>query len=92
MPKIQVTHPHTLDSATVKSRMEAVQADLTSRYGLSFQWNGDTELKVSGKGVKGSITFHPKEVAVKLDLSLIYSPMKSTIEKKLRSKLAEQLG
>ena len=92
MPKIQVTHPHSLDPATVKSRLESVQADLTSRYGLSFQWNGDTELKVSGKGVKGSITLHPKEVRVKLDLSLLLAPMKGTIENKLRTKLAEEIG
>jgi|AMFO01.1.fsa_nt_gi putative polyhydroxyalkanoic acid system protein len=92
MPKIEVNHAHSLEADAVKARMEAVQADLASRYGLKFDWRSDTELAVSGKGVKGTITLRPKEVAVKLDLSMLLSPMKGKIESKLRSKLAEELG
>ena len=91
MAHIEVTQSHALELAEVKTRMESVQAELTEKYGLAFKWESDTLVKVSGKGVKGTITCDTSKVDVKLDLSLLLRPMKGKIDSKLREALAEKL-
>lgn len=91
MPKIDVSQSHSLTPAEAKARMEKVQAELTQKYGLAFTWEGDARLKVSGKGVKGTIDLSPTQVVVSLDLSLLLSPVKGKIESRLREQLSEQL-
>lgn len=91
MAKIDITQSHTLPIAEARTRMQKVQAELTEKYGLSFTWEGDSLLKVSGKGVKGTIGLSATQVSVLLDLSLILTPLKGKIESRLREQLTEQL-
>ncbi len=91
MANIEVTQPHSLELPEVKSRMESVQSELTQKYGLEFNWESDSQVKVSGKGVKGTIVVDGSKVEVKLDLSLLLRPMKGKIESRLTEQLAEKL-
>lgn len=91
MAKIDVTQSHSLPAAEARTRMQKVQAELTEKYGLTFTWEGDSQVKVSGKGVKGTIQLSASQVSVLLDLSLLLTPLKGTIESRLRQQLAEQL-
>ncbi|MDY0003177.1 MAG: polyhydroxyalkanoic acid system family protein [Polyangia bacterium] len=91
MAKIEVVQNHALPLPEARTRMEKVQAELTAKYGLSFQWEGEQQLKVSGKGVKGTIQLGATQVSVLLDLSLLLSPLKGKIESRLREQLTEQL-
>lgn len=91
MAKIDVTQSHSLPIEEAKLRMEKVQAELTQKYGLSFSWEGDRRVQVSGKGVKGTIQLTETQVSVNLDLSFILTPVKGKIESRLREQLVEQL-
>lgn len=91
MAKIEITQGHALPKPEVRTRMEKVQAELTEKYGLAFAWDGETQMKVSGKGVKGTIQLGDTQVSVLLDLSLLLSPFKGKIESRLREQLALQL-
>ncbi len=91
MAHIEVSQSHSLDIPEVKSRMEAVQAELTAKYGLEFTWQSDALVKVSGRGVKGTITVDASTVDVKIDLPLVLRPLKGKIDSRLREQLVEKL-
>ena len=61
------------------------------RYGLDSRWNG-TVLEVSRKGVSGAVSFLAGRVRVKMDISLLLSPLAGAIEKGLRGEITSALA
>ena len=55
---------------------------------LSISITATTNVSCNG-GANGTINIEPNQVRVNLDLSFVLSPMKDTIEKKIKDELAK---
>lgn len=91
MPKIRVEHPHSMDVAEVRRRMDQALEDLKNRHDLKVTWEGDRRAKLKRTGVEGFAEIKDNSVIVDLDLSFVLSPLKSKIESRLKEKLAQNL-
>lgn len=91
MPKVDIAHSHNLTAAEAKTRLEKMSSELSAKYGLTSTWLSDTEAKVERTGATGKIKIEANRVTVNLDLSFVMSPMKSTIETKIKEELKKNL-
>jgi putative polyhydroxyalkanoate system protein len=89
MPKIEFSQNHSLDAGELKKRLDGMSKELSDKYEIKSKWVSDTKAEVSRSGVTGSINIEPTKVTVALDLSFMMSPLKGTIEEKLRAKLGD---
>jgi len=87
MPKLSIQHPHKLPAAEARKKLEKLSADLSDKYGLKSHWTSDTEARVERTGATGHIRIQPEAVVVDLDLSFALSPLKGTIETRVRDEL-----
>jgi putative polyhydroxyalkanoate system protein len=58
---------------------------------LTGSWMGN-RYEFKRTGVKGSVNIQPSQVAVEVDLSIVFSPLKGKVEEAVREKLAEELA
>ncbi len=87
MPKLEITQSHSGTAEEAKTKLDTLSKELSSKYGLSSKWVSDTEAKVERTGATGTIKIEPKQVKVNLDLSFALTPIKSTVEEKIKSEL-----
>jgi len=87
MPKVNIEQSHKLPAAEAKKSLDGLSADLADKYGLTSRWLSDTEAKVERTGVSGTIKIEPQRVLVNLDLSFALTPLKGTIESRIRDEL-----
>lgn len=87
MPKVQISQSHNVTAADARQRLEKLSKELGDKYGLNSHWHSDTEAKVERSGAKGTIKIQPKEVVIDLDLSFAMTPVKGTIEKRIKEEL-----
>lgn len=92
MPKIEVIQSHNLTAEEVRKRMEQLNHELGSKYNLTSTWVSPTEAKVERTGATGKISIEPKQVSITLDLSFALSPLKSSVESKIKEILQKALG
>jgi putative polyhydroxyalkanoate system protein len=92
MPKLNIERSHTLDAATVKTRLQGLSDKLAAKYGLTSTWKSDTEAEVKGTGATGKITCSTNKVSVMIDLSFALSMMKGKIEEKVQKELDAALA
>lgn len=92
MPKVLIKQSHALPVATVKEKIDKLNQDLGSQYGLTSKWVSDSKAEVERSGVSGSITISAGEVVVDLDLSFLLSPLKSKVEDQIKDELAKMLA
>ena len=64
---------------------------LASEYNAKCDWNGD-ELAFSSTGVKGKLHIAEDEVEIKVDLGLVFRPLKSKIESGIVAQLDDIIG
>ncbi|MFO0574891.1 MAG: polyhydroxyalkanoic acid system family protein [Polyangia bacterium] len=89
MPKLEITQSHKVSAEEAKKRLENLSQELSEKYGLSSTWKSATQAEVKRTGANGTINIEPNQVRVNLDLSFVLSPMKDTIEKKIKDELAK---
>lgn len=92
MPKLTIAHPHKLDSGEVKQRLEKLNQQLSSKYGISATWTTPTRATFNRTGASGSIECGTDRVVVNVDLSFALSPVKGKVEERIRSELAKALA
>lgn len=92
MPKINVTHPHTVPAAEARQKLERLGQDLSDKYGLTSRWISDTVAEVKRTGVTGTIKIEAQRVLVDLDLSFALSPIKGTVETRIKDELKNLFG
>lgn len=91
MAKIRLSKRHGDDKAAARAKVEKAIQDPVTKFGLSKQWVGDT-LKVSGKGMNGSLTVGDTSVDIDMDLGLPASMVSSKIEAQLKAELDKAFG
>ena len=87
MAKLQISQPHNCTAEEARQRIDKLSKDLGDKYGLTSKWQSDTEAKVERTGAKGSIKVAANQILVELDLSFAMSPLKGTIEKRIKEEL-----
>lgn len=87
MPKVEITHPHSVTAEEAKKRIEGLNRDLGEKYGLESSWKSDTEATVKRTGASGSIKIEPTRIVVSIDLSFVLSGIKGQVETKIKSEL-----
>ena len=92
MPKLEITQSHKVTAAEAKQKLDGLSKDLSEKYGLSSKWVSDTEAKVERSGASGTIKIGASAITVFLDLSFALTPIKGTVEAKIKSELAKLFG
>lgn len=91
MPKFTIEHAHALPPQEVRTRLDALNHKLATKYGIDAQWKSPTEATFKRTGASGSIQVHPSKVMVTVDLSMLLSPLKSEVETRIRRELERAL-
>ncbi len=89
MPKVEISQSHKVTAEEARKRIESLNKELGEKYGLSSSWLSDTEAKVERTGATGKIKIEPTHVQINLDLSFAMTPLKGTIEKRIKDELAK---
>lgn len=90
MSVIDVHRAHTLDKEHAREAAETLAEDLSSKFELDYQWEGD-HLKFKRSGVKGHLKITSDDLNVHLELGMLLRPFKSRIEQEIHSQLDQIL-
>ncbi len=88
MPKLEISHSHKVTAEEARKRIDTLNKELGDKYGLTSRWISDPEAKVERTGATGSIKVEPNRIHVFLDLSFAMTPIKGTVEKRIKDELA----
>jgi len=91
MSRIEIQHPHSKSPEQTRAALEDVAEKLSSRFGVSHHWDGDT-LAFNGSGVDGRIAMQPGALQVTAELGFLMSAMKGPIESEIRRVLSERFA
>ena len=91
MPKMTIEQAHVLEPSIVRKNLEGLQVRLAEKYGLTVSWTSNTEATIKRSGVSGTIRCEPQKVLINLDLSFALTPLKGTIEQRIRQELTQAL-
>lgn len=86
MPTIAIKRHHTFDPTTAKVAAHKVVDDLSARYQLACIWQGD-RVSFQRPGLSGSMHLGQNEVRLDVKLSLLMTPLKSSIEHAIHQEL-----
>ena len=92
MPKINIEHPHKLPADDVRARLDKLNQQLSSKYGIEARWSSPTRASFSRTGASGSIQCDQGRVVVQVDLSFALTPLKGKVEDRIRDELAKALA
>lgn len=87
MARIKIEQSHQVTADEARKRLDQMNQDLSDKYGLNVKWHSDTEARVERTGVTGTIKIEAQKVLVDLDLAFMLSPLKGTIENRIRDEL-----
>ncbi len=90
--KLNITQSHSVSSEEAKKQLDNWKTKLCDQYGLTSKWVSEKKATVERSGVKGTIEIKPTEIVVELDLSFAMTPLKGTIEKRIKEELAAQFA
>jgi putative polyhydroxyalkanoate system protein len=82
----EVLFRHTFDPTTAKAAAHKVVDDLSARYQLACAWQGD-RVSFERPGLSGSMHLGQNEVRLDVKLSLLMTPLKSSIEHAIHQEL-----
>jgi len=91
MAKIYVRKKHSLDKAHIRQQVQRLADKLSKELSVNCVWVDD-RLVFERTGAKGHIQVNSDEVEVEIQLGLLFSPLKGTIEKTVTGYLDEHLA
>ena len=86
MAKIRIRKKHTESKEAARKKVEASIAPHVAKFGLKQTWDGDT-LRVSGKGLDGTLVVGDGDVDIDMNLGMPASLVASKIESELNAEL-----
>lgn len=87
MPKLAIAQAHSVTPEEARARIEGLARDLGDKYGIASEWTSPTHATLKGKGASGQVSIEPASVRVDLDLSFALTPVKGTIEARVKDEL-----
>jgi putative polyhydroxyalkanoate system protein len=88
---IRIARPHALPVSRAKAAAQAAADDLSQRYALTSEWQGNT-LHFRRSGVHGRIEVSPSQIALEIHLGILLRGFKGTIEQNVGRHLDELLA
>jgi putative polyhydroxyalkanoate system protein len=88
MATIDIVRSHTLGRAGARKAVDRIAADISSKLQADTTWQGDS-LAIKRSGANGRIDVEEKKVHVKIELGMMFSPMRGMIEQQINSYLDE---
>jgi len=88
MNDIIIRRKHNKTLAEVHIAAEHMISQLKDEFNLSYAWNGDT-LNFNRPGVSGELTLGSQEVVLSINLALVFSALKPSIEREIHRLLDE---
>jgi putative polyhydroxyalkanoate system protein len=86
MASISIRRRHKLDHKRAKAAATKIARDLNKRFGLEYQWNGDT-VEFERPGASGTLQVAKGEVRLDVELSFLLYPLKGPIEQAINKEL-----
>ena len=91
MADIAKKQEHNLDREILRSRLCDLAEEMKSKFGVKYEWDGDT-CKLSGSALKrGTLTMTDKDISLELTLGMMGKMIKGQIEKEIDARLAKIL-
>ncbi|MBL7989442.1 MAG: polyhydroxyalkanoic acid system family protein [Chlorobi bacterium] len=91
MPDIRIERYHTLGKESAKRSVDGIARQLKSTLNATCDWYGD-EMVIRSSGTDGRIKVSENQIVLEVNLGLMLSPMKSTIEREINRQLDTRLG
>jgi putative polyhydroxyalkanoate system protein len=91
MPSIAIKRRHRLEPKKAKAAAQKVINDLSARYQLACEWDGD-QVEFERPGVSGHMDLRKNEVLLDVQLSFLMTPLKGPIERAINEELDRLFG
>lgn len=92
MADISISRNHELDTDVLRGRLDELAADLKSKYGVRYRWDGDQCL-LDGSGVKkGVVKMTSSNVSIEVTLGMMAKLLKPKIEDEINRKIGKVLA
>ena len=91
MSSIHIKHRHSLAAKETRVRVERVAKYIKGKYKVNYTWNGD-HLSSKHKGAFVHVYLTEGCVELKVQLGLLFAPLKGRIERALRKNLHSVIG
>jgi putative polyhydroxyalkanoate system protein len=79
MSKVNVEIPHTLSREEARTRIQKATPRLQSEYSANCQWEGESRLVVTRKGLKAALDIDESCVRVAIELGFLLGPLGNNI-------------
>lgn len=89
MPSIDIQHDHSKTPKQARKAIEDVARKLAERFGIEYEWDGDT-LNFVRPGVDGKIKLSPNKLHVTAQLGFLLSALRGPIESEIKRVLGEK--
>ena len=91
MSSIHIKHHHSLERTETRDRVERVAEYLKRKYKVNYTWKG-YRLSSKHKGAHVHVDLSDGCVELKLQLGVLYTPLKGRIERAIRKNLHSVIG
>ena len=91
MSSIHIKHHHGLKREETRDRVERVAEYLGGKYKIKYAWKGD-QLSSKHKGAHVHVNLTDGCVELKIQLGMLFAPLKGRIERAIRKNLHSVIG
>ena len=92
MSKVNVEIPHRLSRQEARNRIQNATPRLESEYSAVCQWEGESRLLVTRKGLKAALDIEDSRVRVAIELGFLLGPLGNSIRAGIVRQLTEMLS
>ena len=89
MASILIRQAYTMPYEELKDGLDKLAGKLGERYQLDCDWESEECLCFSGAGANGKVAIGEEEIDLEVNLGILMSPFKGTIETEIRNFIAE---
>ena len=91
MSSIHIKHRHCLKHEETRERVDRIARHLKSKYKVNYTWEGD-KLRSKHKGSFAHVHLADGYIELKIQLGLLFAPLKGQIERAIRENLRSVIG
>jgi len=91
MSSIHIKHHHCLRQSETRERVERIAKHLHSKYKVNYIWEGN-QLRSKHKGSYVHVFLGDGCIEMKIQLGLLFAPLKGKIERAIRKNLHSVIG